>query len=722
MDINKARMLFFEEAYEQCDNLEQALLDRVGHPLGSDTYNQMFRTAHTIKGSASMLGLELLVRFTHSMENILARLRSGELDLDDALTQLLLHCNDQLRDLLQSAEHNLEQKQVETQQILALMSQMQGFQSLPSMTIPAPLVMADKDPGVTPASERWHLSVRFYPGLFRDGFDVLALLKYLGHQGTIHYIMPVWCPWPPLQLLDSTDCFLGYEIVIESACGAEKLRSAFDFVASQSTITLLPVHGELALYQEAAPALCAWQGEEVSAQYARWEQAGSLTATDIQVLLQPALLAAIPPTAPPLVTDTLEPVSTSRKSLIRSESHYIRIDAAKLDQLINRVGELVIAASATTLQAHQTGNVEMIESVAVVNGLVEGIRDDALTLRMVPIHEIFNRFPRVVHELSLQTGKAVTLNIQNADTDIDKSMVEKLTDPLLHLVRNAIDHGIEQPAARRDKGKPEQGNITLNAYHDAGAVVVEVSDDGEGISREKVLAKAQQAGLVSDTKAMSDNDVYQLLFAPGFSTNSEVNELSGRGVGLDVVRRNLDALRGDVMVESKPGISTTFRLRLPLTLAIIDGFRVEVADTSFVIPLEMMTECLELPDNEEELTVQQLYLRGEWLPYVHLRALFGLPPAQGNEFVVVVHHGERRAGLVVDHLIGELQTVIKPLGELFRPLRGISGSTILGNGHPALILDIPQLLAQVTQWEQQRILHTLNEGHFSASCRHAEGI
>ncbi|MGL5564908.1 MAG: chemotaxis protein CheA, partial [Plesiomonas sp.] len=227
---------------------------------------------------------------------------------------------------------------------------------------------------------------------------------------------------------------------------------------------------------------------------------------------------------------------------------------------------------------------------------------------------------------------------------------------------------------------------------------------------------------VSDIKVMSDSDVYQLLFAPGFSTNSEVNELSGRGVGLDVVRRNLDALRGDVTVESNPGQGTTFRLRLPLTLAIIDGFRVEVADTSFVIPLEMMTECLELPDSEEELTVQQLYLRGEWLPYVHLRALFDLPPAQGSEFVVVVHHGERRAGLVVDHLIGELQTVLKPLGELFRPLRGISGSTILGNGHPALILDIPQLLAQVTMWEQQRILHTLNEGDLSAPCRHAEGI
>ncbi|MBS4692173.1 chemotaxis protein CheA [Aeromonas veronii] len=721
MDINKARMLFFEEAYEQCDNLEQALLDRIRHPLGADTYNQMFRTAHTIKGSASMLGLELLVRFTHSMENILARLRSGDLDLDEPLTQLLLHCNDQLRDLLQSAEHNPELKQVETQQILALMSQMQGFQSLPSMTMADRSVMPEKEPAVPIVSEHWHLSVRFYSGLFRDGFDVLALLKYLGKQGTIHYIMPVWHPLPPLQLLDGTDCFLGYEIVIESACGVEKLRSAFDFVASQSVITLLPVHGDLALYRAAAPALCAWQDEDVSAQYARWERAGSLTSADIQVLLQPAPLTA-PSTTTQLVTDTPEPVSSSRKNLIRSDSHYIRIDAAKLDQLINRVGELVIAASATTLQAHQAGNVEMIESVAVVNGLVEGIRDDALTLRMVPIHEIFNRFPRVVHELSLQTGKSVTLNIQNADTDIDKSMVEKLTDPLLHLVRNAIDHGIEPPAVRREKGKPEQGNITLNAYHDAGAVVVEVNDDGDGISREKVLAKALQAGLVSDTKAMSDNDVYQLLFAPGFSTNSEVNELSGRGVGLDVVRRNLDALRGDVTVESKQGVGTTFRLRLPLTLAIIDGFRVQVADTAFVIPLEMMTECLELPDSEEDLTVQQLHLRGEWLPYVHLRALFGLPPAQSNEFVVVVHHGDRRAGLVVDHLIGELQTVIKPLGELFRPLRGISGSTILGNGHPALILDIPQLLAQVTQWEQQRILHTLNEGHFSAPCRHAEGI
>ncbi|MGL4505318.1 MAG: Hpt domain-containing protein, partial [Aeromonas sobria] len=441
MDINKARALFFEEAYEQCDNLEHALLDRETYPADPDTYNLMFRTAHTIKGSASMLGLTMLVRFAHAMENMLTRLRSGELQLDEHLINLLLACNDQLRDLLQGAEHNPELPQTETQQILALLSQLQGHQSLPNppVSLPVQLVAAEQD------MRGWHLSLRFYPALYQDGFDLLAFIRYLANLGEIIYIEPVWHEWPPLQLLDPTECFLGYEITLRSAQSPERIRSTFDFVAHASIICLLTPHQDLAEFAKQGARLAQWRNEPLAAQLARWEAANVLTQTEADAIEggayddapaasfdqrdQPA------PVTPQSEADNPLPLPLKTAPL-RGEGHYIRIEAAKLDRLINRVGELVIATSATTLQAKMRGDAELVESVATVNTLVEGIRDDALTLRMVPINEIFTRFPRLVHELSQQTGKNISLHINNADTDIDKSMVEKLTDPLMHLVRN----------------------------------------------------------------------------------------------------------------------------------------------------------------------------------------------------------------------------------------------------------------------------------------------
>ncbi|WP_421211676.1 chemotaxis protein CheA [Aeromonas enteropelogenes] len=712
MDINKARALFFEEAYEQCDNLEHALLDREAHPANPDTYNLMFRTAHTIKGSAGMLGLTLLVRFAHAMENTLERLRSGDILLDEHLINLLLACNDQLRDLLQGAEHNPEQQQTETQQILALLSQLQGHQTLPSqplvMPVPAPTNQADR--------HAWHLSLRFYPALYQDGFDLLAFIRYLGNLGEIHVIQPVWQEWPPLQLLDATECFLGYEIGLLSAEPAERILGTFGFVTHASLICLFSPHQDLAQFSVQGQKLAAWRNEPLTAQLQRWVQAGALTEDEAACIargeLTPSVASAEP--APAAITHSELPPQT-KPAPQRAEGRYIRIEAAKLDRLINRVGELVIATSTTTLQARLRGDAELVESIAVVNGLVEGIRDDALTLRMVPINEIFNRFPRLVYELSQQTGKEIQLQIRNADTDIDKSMVEKLTDPLMHLVRNAADHGLEEQQARLAAGKPAQGTITLNAYHDAGAVVVEVSDDGRGIDRDKILAKAHAQGLLPEGKVLSEQEIFQLLFLPGFSTANDVSDLSGRGVGLDVVKRNLEFLRGETTIDSRLGLGTTFRLRLPLTLAIIDGFRIEVDQASLVIPLDMMVECIDLPPDALRTPVRQINVRGEWVPFIALRELFVLPPADEPEFVVMVDYADHRAGIVVDRLIGEVQAVIKPLGELFKSLRYVSGSTILGNGQPALILDVPQLIQlawrreQHALWQQTDALNSLRD-------------
>ena len=370
----------------------------------------------------------------------------------------------------------------------------------------------------------------------------------------------------------------------------------------------------------------------------------------------------------------------------------IRVDADKLDRLINLVGELITASAGANLAARRLGNVELQECSAQVADLVESVRDHALQLRMVKIGGTFNRFRRVVHDVSRALGKDIALVVRGEDTELDKTVVERISDPLTHLVRNAMDHGIETAEARAAQGKPAQGTITLDARHESGHIVIEVGDDGGGLDRDRILAKAVQRGLVEAGRELSDADVFKLVFEPGFSTAEQVTDLSGRGVGMDVVRRNIEALRGSVEIASRPGLGTTVEVRLPLTLAIIEGFLISVGASRFVLPLDMVDECVAFDDVPGRSYTD---LRGRVLPFIRLRDMFGLggkPGARQN--IVVVRHGIERIGLVVDTLLGETQAVIKPLSRLFAQVRGISGSSILGSGDVALILDVPALMEQ----------------------------
>jgi two-component system chemotaxis sensor kinase CheA len=385
-----------------------------------------------------------------------------------------------------------------------------------------------------------------------------------------------------------------------------------------------------------------------------------------------------------------------------AEARLIRVQADKLDQLIDLVGELVIAGAGANLLAQKSGQTSLVEATSVVSRLVESIRDSALQLRMVQIGDTFNRFHRVVRDVARELHKDMQLVVSGGETELDKSVVEKIGDPLMHLVRNAIDHGIEAAGIRLAAGKPAQGRVELNAYHDSGSIVIEVADDGGGLPREKILNKAIERGIVQAGDTLSDEDVFNLIFQPGFSTAEQVSNLSGRGVGMDVVRKNIQALRGTVEVHSTEGEGSRFVIRLPLTLAIIDGFLVGVDKSSYVIPLEMVVECMEL--QQSAVDRNYLNLRGEVLPFVRLRELFEVPDKRPKrENVVVVKAGSQKAGIVVDVLHGEFQTVIKPLGALFRHLRGIAGSTILGSGDVALILDV-QMLAQLAASTEENSL------------------
>jgi two-component system chemotaxis sensor kinase CheA len=375
------------------------------------------------------------------------------------------------------------------------------------------------------------------------------------------------------------------------------------------------------------------------------------------------------------------------------------VHADKLDQLIDLVGELVIAGASANLLARKSGEATLVEATSVLSRLVESIRDSALQLRMVQIGETFNRFHRVARDVSKELGKDIELVISGAETELDKSVVEKIGDPLMHLVRNAMDHGIEPTAVRAANGKPAKGRVELNAFHDSGSIVIEVIDDGGGLNKDRIEAKALEKGIIQPGQILSDQEIVNLIFEAGFSTVEKVTNLSGRGVGMDVVRKNITALRGSVDVQTQPGAGSRFTIRLPLTLAIIDGFLTGVGKSSYVIPLDMVVECIELADASTDR--DYLNLRGEVLPFVRLREMFEAPGVQpSRENVVVVQYAGRKAGIVVDQLLGEFQTVIKPLGTLFRNMRGIGGSTILGSGEVALILDVQALVSRCARAEE----------------------
>lgn len=381
-----------------------------------------------------------------------------------------------------------------------------------------------------------------------------------------------------------------------------------------------------------------------------------------------------------------------------SENQFIRIEVDKLDALIDLVGELVIAGATVSLVAKIKRDQRYQEMTQAVTELVEKIRDTALTFRMVKINEVFQRFPRVIREIARELGKDVDLVITGEETEVDKSMMEKISNPLMHLVRNAIDHGIESTADRLANGKDKKGTITLHARNESGSIVIEISDDGRGIDPHKVLAKAIEQGLAQDGDVLAPADILNLIFAPGFSTADKITAISGRGVGMDVVKRNIDQLQGKVTIHSVEGKGTTMRIRLPLTLAIISGFQVIVGDMVFVLPLEMVVECINV--GHYPVSNHIVTLRGEALPFINLRTLFDLPDRNmARKNMLVVQYAEHRIGLLVDELQGECQAVVKPLNKLFVKMKGLSGSAILGDGRIALILDVAHLVEYARQGE-----------------------
>jgi len=723
MDIDSALQTFFAEADELLTSMESALLRMDEGEKSNDIINEVFRAAHTIKGSAGLFGLDEIVAFTHKVENVLDLARDDKIEVTSDLLSILLPCRDHIANLVDNAMHGTETDANSIAKGDALINSLSPWLASPKQSSPAQSdVTQEFHNAAVSEKDLWHISVRLGPDLLRNGMDPLSIIRFLGTMGRITHITTLTDNLPEANTFDPEQLYLGFEIGFESATTQSEIENAFMFVRDESEIHIIPPRSNTSAYIDlikALPENTHRLGEILIKSHviSRQDLEQALATQKAQAVAQVAvpLLGQIfieeQDVAPELVTAALDKQKKNQERRSAPENRFIRVEADRLDKLINLIGELVVNRQRVDLLASKLGNVNLIEAITSMGNFTEQIRDAALTLRMVPMAETFQKFKRVVRDTAKELGKEIELEIEGAETELDRSMVEKLNDPLMHIVRNAMDHGIESVSVRQASGKPNAGTISLKARHDAGNIVIDISDDGGGLDVERIRKKAIANGVVDEGVHLSQSELFQLIFHPGLSTAEKVTNISGRGVGMDVVKRNISELQGSIEIDSELGIGTQFTIRLPLTLAIIDGFHVAAGDIDFIVPQNAILECVDLSSLSQVQGQDCVNLRGEQIPYIRLQKLFSLQPIDSTrEKLVVVQFGEKRAGIVVDILHGEIQTVVKPMGPIFKALKGIGGSSLLGTGAVALILDVQQLIGFAINKE-----HSINASSVTAA-------
>ncbi len=703
---------FREEAAERLAELEAALLELEENPGDAELIGSAFRAMHTIKGSGSMFGFDEVAAFTHGLETVFDRVRNGTEKITPALIGLGLRAKDVIRAMLDGAGPSVA---AEREAItLALASFLGPAAKPPAQKSAAPVAAGPSVPRQDPVSpppsappaqtlERESpaggtktFRVRFVPprDLLRDGTNPMSLLAELRALGPCQVIAHRQ-ELPSLEQFDAESCYLSWDVVLTTNRGADAIHDVFIFVEGR---------GELRVE------LLDDDGIEGDASYKKLGEIlldrGEVTADQLRAALAAqknlgAVLIAQGAVAPEVVAAAATEQMVVRDARARrepgrtDEASSIRVPADKLDVLVDLVGEMVIAQARLNQIASRHDDVELSSIAEVLERLSTSLRDNTLNIRMVPIGTTFSRFKRLVRDLSSELGKEIELVTEGAETELDKTVIDRLGDPLVHLIRNSCDHGIESPAGRAAAGKTPRATVSLSSYQSGPSVVVEIRDDGRGLDAAAIRAKALSRGLIEPDARLAESELFNLIFLPGFSTAAQVSNLSGRGVGLDVVKRSVDALRGTIELESAPGAGVTVRLKLPLTLAIIEGLLVSVGDASYVLPMSLVEECVEI--TREDVTRangnQLASVRGELIPYVRLRDWFDVPGDRPPiEQIAIAHAGGNRFGVVIDHVIGQHQTVIKTLGSAYRDVKGFSGATILGDGSVALIIDLPTVM------------------------------
>jgi len=681
--VDKYKQAFLEEARERLVELEAALLALNQTPEDPELVGSAFRALHTIKGSGAMFGFDDVAAFTHHIETAFDAVRNGHLAVSPHLVNLGLSALDHIKAMLDQASGQGTADPAIATQILATLRELTG-KAAPSAPERASAVCASPVPAPTGAAREWH--IRFQPGadMLRTGANPLLLLRELSHLGSLHSIAGTDAI-PPLGELDPDRCYVSWDMVLTTVASADEIRDVFIFVEDSCELAIAPREEQRTTPETAGTA-------------------GTSAGTTPPGVPDPRGVAGTSPgrSATDNADNAAAKVSAKpwgrRASDTPDNASSIRVPAPKLDQLVNLVGELVtVQARLGEIAATREDPIVVLVSEEVER-LTAALRENSMSIRMLPIRATFERFRRLVHDLARDLHKEVELTTEGADTELDKTVIDQLGDPLMHLIRNSMDHGIETSEARRAAGKNPTADIHLSARHSGAQVLISVADDGQGIDREAVRARAVEKGLIAAEAQLAESEIFSLILAPGFSTAKQITDVSGRGVGMDVVRRNVEALRGSIEITSKPGGGTAVTLRLPLTLAIIDGLLVRVGPTRFILPLANTVECVELTrqDVHNANGKHLAYIRGEVVPYIRLSEYLEIEsPRQEREQVMIAETEQGRFGFVVDEVLGDHQTVIKNLGRLYRNVQCVSGATILGDGTVALILDLHRLAQDV---------------------------
>jgi two-component system chemotaxis sensor kinase CheA len=798
--------VFKEEMAELLAVLEASLLEMESMPNDGELIAKVFRALHTIKGSSAMFGLEALSSFTHEVESVFDLVRSGVVQVDRSLINLLLASKDHISCLYESAEgpgkaefdagdrliaamkgyiplpdRASSQNKVSTVSIYGYLPVLTDYETsrlranlhdgkvfycfkiectletmdkefakmssrikscgelistIPNFSdpregsicftaifasiltlkdletdlgsMPVQIDMSPMTPDEQQSSSEntatFRIRFRPSPDFLRKGYDPLGLLEELRELGICHLVAQT-SKIPALDSIDPTTCYTSWDVVLTTSASVSSIRDAFIFVEQDGELTIEKIDDSIGS--------CGIEENKRLGEIL--VERGDISSDDLKrILANQKRIGEL------LVESTLLPQEIVQSALVeqqhlkerRQERHNeetssIRVTTEKLDSMVNLVGELIIAQDRLSQAAKSRGDALLITLSEEIERLSMALRDDALNIRMIPIGSNFGRFRRLVRDLSNELGKDVEIDIAGSDTELDKTIIDKLNDPLVHLIRNAVDHGIEMPEQRVAAGKPRKGSIRLEAVHSGDSVLLTIRDDGIGLDRNAILAKAVDKGILPPGLEVSDKELFSCIFLPGFSTARTVTGVSGRGVGMDVVKKAIDGMRGDIELHSISGTGTYITIRLPLTLAIIESLLVQIGSSKFVIPLSLVEECVEMNVGKSGSHVRRLTpVRGQLIPYIPLRERFliaGDPPPLGQ--MIVTQFDGTRIGFIVDKVIGEHQTVIKPLGRLYRQFDGFSGATILGDGNVALILDIPRMVRQIEREEASLILH-----------------
>jgi two-component system, chemotaxis family, sensor kinase CheA len=695
--------IYRQEADELLVEIEEAILEIEENPEEKEAINRLFRAVHTIKGSGAMFGFDKIVNFSHTLETVLDRLRDGLLPVSRDLIDIILKSKDHIKTILECSSNNDSfDKDYENNLINGLKKYLEAANEIKDKKA---IIEAEKTMSEEHENEITY-RIRFQPhkNIFASGIDPALLLDELLSFGEAE-VTPHLNNIPFIDDLNPEECHVSWDVILTTKKKIDAIRDVFIFVEDQCSITIDIIDEEidpelsdpvkkigeiLVERRDVTP-------EELNKVLDEQKRIGELL-VDSKVVDTETVTSAL------TEQNQIKKLREKRKEEKNTSS--LRVSADKLDILVDLVGELVTVQARLSQKATSQGDPELTTISEEIERLTADLRDNTMGIRMMPIGTIFSKFKRLVRDLSNELGKDIELVTEGSETELDKTVIERLNDPLIHIIRNSIDHGIELPDVRKNTGKPKTGTVCLKAEHSGANVLISISDDGKGLDKEAIYAKALEKGLVSNDATLTEDEIFAFILMPGFSTAKTVTDVSGRGVGMDVVKRAIESLRGSIEIKSEKGKGSKITLKLPLTLAIIDGLLMQIGNTHFVIPLSSVDECVELSDEYSTNSHGRhiMKVRDELVPYVPLRELFDIngdkPPI---EQIVITELDGHRVGFAVDQIIGEHQTVIKNLGGFYKNALGFSGATILADGTVALILDVNGL-SEVARKVEQEIL------------------